>query len=324
MKLIRFVIGFLVSTLLISGSTAGISQTSKPGSTPPENIALTSIQFGYGGYVAPFSIELTRTEDGILAVIDGQGAKIETIVSEKLLEDVEQIMLMYDVYRWDGFSGSDPMLLDGEGFHFYASFSDGSRISASGENSFPESYSDVKYALTELVQPVIDSYWAEIYSRPILDTNIRYFSLEYQMENGFVYPFDCTFTLRWDKNDAPFLNASISADQFAVEPYVQENMADNRSGSWYRFYGEIPNPPYEDLQALVEEYEIAQWNGWDEYTQENSDKPEFALHILYESEEFIDISGRSMPDGLQPFIDAATELILEYIAENRGYFVEWK
>ena len=46
----------------------------------------------------------------------------------------------YDVVSWDGFSESDPSVLDGEGFWLEFSLTDGTRVQARGNNAFPEHY----------------------------------------------------------------------------------------------------------------------------------------------------------------------------------------
>ena len=45
-----------------------------------------------------------------------------------------------DLASWDGFSGSQPFVLDGESFWLDFTLTDGTRVHASGDNVFPEHY----------------------------------------------------------------------------------------------------------------------------------------------------------------------------------------
>ena len=53
----------------------------------------------------------------------------------------------YDMMSWDGFSGSDSMLLDGTHFSVSFSFQDGTTVHASGYGRFPANYADASAAI---------------------------------------------------------------------------------------------------------------------------------------------------------------------------------
>ena len=57
-----------------------------------------------------------------------------------LYEHVAELAGKYNLASWDGFSGSDPNVLDGYGFTLEAVLADGTTIFASGSNKFPEGY----------------------------------------------------------------------------------------------------------------------------------------------------------------------------------------
>ena len=56
--------------------------------------------------------------------------------------DVTRVFLTCGVADWDGFHGSDPNVLDGTTFSFEATFDDGTTVSASGTNSYPDGYGE--------------------------------------------------------------------------------------------------------------------------------------------------------------------------------------
>ena len=56
---------------------------------------------------------------------------------------------------WDGFSGTDSGVLDGEGFSFSAEFAGGTSVHASGYMRFPRGYRNAKDALFSFFEGVL-------------------------------------------------------------------------------------------------------------------------------------------------------------------------
>ena len=55
----------------------------------------------------------------------------------------------YGMISWDGFHGSDSMLLDGTQFSIGFTFADGTAVHASGYGSFPANYGDASSSIEE-------------------------------------------------------------------------------------------------------------------------------------------------------------------------------
>ena len=53
----------------------------------------------------------------------------------------------YGMMSWDGFRGSDSMLLDGTQFSMHFTFADGTAVHAGGYGSFPVNYGDASSAI---------------------------------------------------------------------------------------------------------------------------------------------------------------------------------
>lgn len=64
-------------------------------------------------------------------------------VDEVWVDQLQDIVYAYNVILWDGFNGSDSVLLDGDSFSISLTFSDGTTVSARGYGSFPAGYGDV-------------------------------------------------------------------------------------------------------------------------------------------------------------------------------------
>lgn len=70
---------------------------------------------------------------------------------ETLYQKVARLAAKYDLISWDGFSGSDPNVLDGYSFSFDATLADGKTISASGSNKYPDGYRGFTTEMDELL-----------------------------------------------------------------------------------------------------------------------------------------------------------------------------
>lgn len=326
MKSRQILLGLLLGIFLWSGG-GWTASAEEDRCVPWEEARLASIFLRYGGYNAPISMELTATEEGALAVLEGMGTQVTTLLPLQILDQAQALMDCFGVWDWDGFRGVvlEEMILDGEGFDFHARLADGREISACGENCFPEHYGAFRYAMTLLLQPVFMGEQLPYYARPILDTAMTRFALAYQTESKELsFPFECTLELRPDRDNAPYLKASLRGDAFDIAPGVQDNLADDRRGAWFDFYGQVPPPPFAALQALVEQYGVARWNGFQEQGEDKGEAPALRLFIGYASGESIVLEGRAWPEGVEGFVQEATEEILQYIRDNRDSFVPWE
>ena len=64
-------------------------------------------------------------------------------IHETTLDALNRVFEEYDVAAWDGFSGHNENVLDGEGFRLEIWLSDGRYVLATGDNAFPENYYEV-------------------------------------------------------------------------------------------------------------------------------------------------------------------------------------
>ncbi len=64
---------------------------------------------------------------------------------------VAEILSGLGIEKWNGFSGSDPNILDGESFSLTIILSDGRTVEARGCNSYPKNYKEFFECLDEAV-----------------------------------------------------------------------------------------------------------------------------------------------------------------------------
>ena len=106
--------------------------------TPVRTIATFYVFRMIEGSVATYMI--TMDEGGYHVSIDeGPEQPISTDAVDELMGMIDT----YDVAAWDGFKESDYNVEDGENFRLEIRFTDGTGIMASGDNAFPDNYSDV-------------------------------------------------------------------------------------------------------------------------------------------------------------------------------------
>ena len=83
-----------------------------------------------------------------LSVNGGDFRPVDDAVGAALLKVIDK----YGMTAWDGFSGSTPYALDGEGFRLEFDLTDGTSVLATGDNAFPEGYFDAVGEITDILE----------------------------------------------------------------------------------------------------------------------------------------------------------------------------
>ncbi len=108
-------------------------------------IAESGMMAGSTVYYAEKTADGVHLEYYICGFFDNDGNEEKQMIhqmdgDETLYQQVARMAAKYDLISWDGFSGSDPNVLDGYSFSFDATLADGKTISANGSNKFPDGY----------------------------------------------------------------------------------------------------------------------------------------------------------------------------------------
>ena len=80
---------------------------------------------------------------------------IQLEIDNKFLKKIETILQKYDVGKWNGFDKTDKNVLDGNSFSLNVSFTNNTRISASGYMKWPKNYKEVRDELDSLFNDLI-------------------------------------------------------------------------------------------------------------------------------------------------------------------------
>ncbi len=260
-----------------------------------------------------YEIDANGEGDAFVKIVDGPE---ETVLPADpgFIEDVEALLEEYRVCAWNGFRGVDRYALDGESFSLGLTYADGSTVTASGSNMFPDGYFAFSGALDGLVQPYIDRYRDSKVPRIIEDEDIVYFSLYFSADDEEYRSacFDVTILLNGYEGKTYF-TAEISAACFDVPEYVQDNMVKRGSGPWYCVYMPLDEAPFGELQDVLRKRDAVQWNGLDYSSADDSEGPEYRLYVMYSSGEWISVMGRGLPEGFTAMCDELAEAIIRYI-----------
>ena len=139
-------IKILLAALLvvIIGTGAWFASQSVKGAKPT-TAPLMSFAYSHRGTSTDsfYSYEVKESGDGYTFRFlpfreeDEQTADMSREDAAALLEIINR----HDLWKWHGFSKTDPNILDGTSFSLRIAFADGTVIEANGSNRFPSSYS---------------------------------------------------------------------------------------------------------------------------------------------------------------------------------------
>ena len=101
------------------------------------NHFLTRFYFSRGGYMVPQSYEVFLQDGNYYLSENHSGPKL---LDASFAADLLRCIDDYALESWSGFNESNPYVLDGESFILALGFADGTSVSASGNNAFPENY----------------------------------------------------------------------------------------------------------------------------------------------------------------------------------------
>lgn len=114
---------------------------------------LKSLEFGYSDGRRINAVYKIDSDSAGYVVTIQKGFSDENLptftATAQQIADLEQILNSYEVGQWDGFKRFALNVRDGINFHLYICLKNGKCIHASGYESYPKNYKEVKTALEE-------------------------------------------------------------------------------------------------------------------------------------------------------------------------------
>ena len=136
---------FLVLVMMI----CGVSMTAGAQTAEADGHALTRFCFSLWGEMKPRTWEVLWEEDGC-TIREDEGEPRP--FAEELATELEQVVADYDMESWSGEYSTGYEVLDGECFSLEMEFADGTIVSASGDNAFPEGYDEATGAMNAIFE----------------------------------------------------------------------------------------------------------------------------------------------------------------------------
>lgn len=166
MKIKYVIVIVIVSLLLIGGVLLLIKKLKEKETIKNVEIGeLTSLYLSYSkGYMMNANIRYDfkydkETNKYIVTIkpyLIAEEDALEIEVDEKFKDKLKEVLVKYEVGKWDGYNKSDKDVLDGDSFSFGAWFKDNTSIHASGYMMWPDNYRNVR--------DEIDTIFMEIYN----------------------------------------------------------------------------------------------------------------------------------------------------------------
>lgn len=148
----------LAALLLLSGcrNLPGNGKEPQPSASPPEpppepSSPLITLSFSESAsYFKRVQGYEFRAEDGQYTAyfyIANEDEPYPVPVDQARVDTLNGFIGQYGMMSWNGFRGSDSMLLDGTQFSISFTFADGTAVHAGGYGRFPENYGDASCAI---------------------------------------------------------------------------------------------------------------------------------------------------------------------------------
>lgn len=126
------------------------------GSRPRPSGSVVSFAYSHRGSSVDSIYSYTVREDeetGEMIVLYDLNCGSETCAlpaGEEMMRELNALADAHTLWRWNGFDRTDSRVMDGSGFGLSIRYEDGTEISASGSNSFPEGYGEAARAIDAL------------------------------------------------------------------------------------------------------------------------------------------------------------------------------
>lgn len=136
------------------GCTKGIKYAPKP---LPEGTKVTELSFSTGemSLVSCYTVTFSDEKDHTKIVYDNLASTpVEDTLDAEVMDKLTVLVNEYGVYGWNGFSGSNSMVMDGTRASISLTLSNGETVSCSGENNFVDGF----WSFAHELKPYYESY----------------------------------------------------------------------------------------------------------------------------------------------------------------------
>lgn len=120
---------------------------------------ITNLKYEFGSYNGGYyKYEISKEDDiWILKATGSNGIKlnVKKEIDINDINNIQNIILKYNVIDWNGFNKSDKNVLDGYGFSLLINYSNEMKITVKGYMKYPKNYSDFEKEIHEYITEII-------------------------------------------------------------------------------------------------------------------------------------------------------------------------
>lgn len=229
-----------------------------------------------------------------------------------LLANIYELYVKHKAYRWDGYSKYAKYVMDGSGFSVYMSFADGNSESIHGSNCAPDGFRDFETEVERIVNPYIDRL-IEMGNRQQIEKGV----------SGKLQSLLITFKQQGSSGSDSFEGVIRHYREGRKNFDIRINSV---SGEFiepgkYNYYSELFDEDiyFDEIQALIEKYEIIKWYNWDKSAEDYSNEEWFQISFGFE-DGTINAMGTLHPENYDRFRKELLELIVKIIKDAEAKY----
>ena len=246
-----------------------------------------------------FTYTVTQEEDGrIVFSYEDLEHRSSGVMSTEVTRDVtdalEELYRSCKLADWDGFNGSDPDMLDGDGFTLTIKFADGTRLRADGSNAYPTGYRDFTGKLYELLNPFRDKVLNEK-------------RLE-KISEGIHGTLSCIMVSLIQRGSSGRDEYFMLISSEGVRDPNFEVRIKSRSGEFlpegeYKYYKSVPDDILNiaKVQELVEKYNLIEWYDLHGTASDPNNEEWYQIDLSFGDEMKISSYGTEHPTNYKKF-----------------------
>lgn len=306
-RYIRIIIEVLI---MLSLSGCGIKGSNGKGIFGKANKS-DIVYYSYGDYDSfnPYSDTFTLSkENGVTTYTmtdcnHGEYGEMSMVVDSGIFEQIKEIYLKHKAYKWDGYSKTNTMVLDGGGFSMNMRFEDGASYRVSGSNCAPKDF----YDYANEVNALFEDYNKQLLERKkneLIEAGVKGKLTSifiYFHQNGIGKKDEYSVYTYEDGDDSNCINMRIQTSENEI--FEKDS---------YSFSKTLKNEDlhFELIEEMVKKYDMTKWISWEEAAENYDESEWFQIKLEYE-EGTIYAEGTKPPEHYEEFRSD----ILKYFAD---------
>ena len=271
------------------------------------NSGVTYFYYSYNGSIGgnSFSYEVSKRDEGIIFVFEGLEfrhlGEMRTELDEAFLGKLDSLYRECNLRKWDGYSKTNRMVLDGDGFSLRIKFGNGKSISASGSNCTPKGYREFREKMNALFEPLKEKLLDEAKQKKIkegLKGKIGFAMVNF-IQHG--------------KSGSDRYELMLYTPE--IRPKNLELRVKSVSGKYFpkgdiTLYQPISDvqPYYDMIEEAFRKYDIIKWYDYDKTAEDYNNCEWFQLNFGFENGYF-NACGTEHPENYDEFREALIKIM---------------